>query len=381
MLMLTQISLCMIVKNEEANIERCLTSVKSFADEVIIVDTGSTDRTIKLCTAAGAQVHTFEWNGSFADARNYGLDQATGDWILWMDADEVLDVLPDLDWREQLAAETDPLLNVHLINYIGESPDPNETFHIAHNRLFRNGIGLRFLYNIHETLNVEQVFKDEHALTRIKKFDGLTIYHYGYLQAYTTAKQKSERNLNMLLQELTLDNNNPWTEYHLASEYYRIEKYEQAYEFVNLSIARFLKLGKLPPSLLYKLKYSCLISLGSVKGIPAAIDKAITMYPDYVDLYFFKGVALYLSDLPNLALDLFQQCLVMGEDNIQHLTLRGAGSFHAWFYKGLCLVKLGNLDLAADAYKEALKLYPNYSHATEALANMKVSQQYMGTKG
>ncbi|WP_232058155.1 glycosyltransferase [Cohnella abietis] len=371
----------MIVKNEEANIERCLTSVKPFADELIVVDTGSTDRTIELCQAAGAQVYTFEWNNNFADARNYSLDQATGDWILWMDADEVLDGSAAADWKEQLAAETDSVLNVHLINYIGEETNPNETFHIAHTRLFRNRIGLRFLYHIHETLNVEEVFINDHALSRIKLHDGLTIHHYGYLQEYTTAKKKNERNLVMLLHELTVENNNPWTEYHLASEYYRLGKFEQAYEFVNLSIARFLKNDKLPPSLLYKLKYSCLISVGSVEGIPSAIDKAIKLYPDYVDLYFFKGVALYISKLYTLALDVFEQCLLMGEDNINHLTLRGSGSFHAWYYKGGCLEKLGKTELAINAYKEALSLYPNYTHAQEALDSLTMPLKQLEKKG
>lgn len=375
-----KISLCMIVNNEEENIERCLASVKPFVDEMIVVDTGSTDQTISLCQAAGAQVQTFEWSNNFADARNYSLDQATGDWILWMDADEVLEVSAEADWKERLAEETDHVLNVHLVNYIGELPDPNETYHIAHTRLFRNGLGLRFLYHIHETLNVEEIFTGEHALKKIKQHDGLIIHHYGYLQARTIAKQKSERNLHMLLHELTLDNNNPWTEYHLASEYYRLEKYEQAYEFVNLSIARFLKKDKLPPSLLYKLKYSCLISTGSIAGIPAAIDKAIMLHPDYVDLYFYKGVALYLSNLHSLALEVFEQCLLIGEDNIQHLTLKGTGSFHALYYKGLCLDKLGKVDAAADAYKEALRLYPSYSHASEALMRLKESGQHSGLK-
>jgi glycosyltransferase involved in cell wall biosynthesis len=81
----------MIVKNEEDCIARCLNSVKDVVDEIMIVDTGSTDNTINICQSFEAKIERFEWNGSFADARNYGIQKATGEWIIWLDADEELD--------------------------------------------------------------------------------------------------------------------------------------------------------------------------------------------------------------------------------------------------------------------------------------------------
>ncbi len=86
-----RISLCMIVKDEEEMLPRCLAAVAEHVDELVIVDTGSTDRTVEIAESFGADVVEFPWNGSFADARNVSLDRATGDWILWLDADEVLD--------------------------------------------------------------------------------------------------------------------------------------------------------------------------------------------------------------------------------------------------------------------------------------------------
>ncbi len=84
------ISLCMIVKDEEACLARCLASAKPVVHELVVVDTGSTDRTVTIATAFGARVSHFTWNDSFADARNYGLEQAQGNWILILDADEVI---------------------------------------------------------------------------------------------------------------------------------------------------------------------------------------------------------------------------------------------------------------------------------------------------
>jgi len=84
------LSLCMIVKNEEAYIAQCLTSVAPVVDEMIIVDTGSTDRTKDIAKAFGAQVYDFQWTHNFAEARNFSLAQAHGDWIIVLDADEVI---------------------------------------------------------------------------------------------------------------------------------------------------------------------------------------------------------------------------------------------------------------------------------------------------
>lgn len=88
----TSISLCMIVKNEAINLPACLASLKPVVDEMIIADTGSTDRTVDIAVVFGAKVERVPWNGNFSDARNFSLEHAHGAWILVMDADEVLSV-------------------------------------------------------------------------------------------------------------------------------------------------------------------------------------------------------------------------------------------------------------------------------------------------
>ncbi len=86
----SSISLCMIVKNEEENLPQCLDSVRDVVDEIVIVDTGSTDRTIEIAESYGARVYNHPWEGSFSKARNYSLKYATCNWILILDADEEL---------------------------------------------------------------------------------------------------------------------------------------------------------------------------------------------------------------------------------------------------------------------------------------------------
>ncbi len=84
------VSLCVIARNEEHFLPSCISSVRHLVDEIIVVDTGSTDRTREVALQSVARVYSFSWKENFAAARNYALDRATGDWILVLDADEIL---------------------------------------------------------------------------------------------------------------------------------------------------------------------------------------------------------------------------------------------------------------------------------------------------
>src|SRR6516162_9004672 len=99
-----RVSLTMIVKNEEANLAACLESTASLFDEIIVVDTGSTDRTREVAARFGAAVFDFPWCDDFAAARNEALRHAGGDWIFWLDADERLDEANRTELRGLLAA-------------------------------------------------------------------------------------------------------------------------------------------------------------------------------------------------------------------------------------------------------------------------------------
>lgn len=85
------ISLCMIVKNEEMHITRCLKSVADLVDEIIVVDTGSEDRTVEIVSQYTAKIYSYPWQEDFSDARNYSFSKASMDFCMWMDADDVLE--------------------------------------------------------------------------------------------------------------------------------------------------------------------------------------------------------------------------------------------------------------------------------------------------
>src|SRR5690348_1668753 len=186
------VSLCMIVKDEEEMLPGCLEAVASGVDEIVVVDTGSTDRTVEIAESFGAKVVYFPWNGSFSDARNVGLDAATGDWLFYLDADEHLvpgDArkirrLLGRTWRE----------GFHLVetNYTGTDETGTAVTHLAL-RIFRNRPEYRFEGRIHEQKSGRMpTFLPE-------RFEATTIgiRHYGYLKSRISAKEKSRRNIEI----------------------------------------------------------------------------------------------------------------------------------------------------------------------------------------
>lgn len=354
------LSLCMIVKNEEDWLGKCLDSVVQVADEIVVVDTGSTDKTKEICRKYHAAVYDFAWTENFSEARNFGIERASGEWILWLDADEEIELENAAEFKEVLELKEKDLWMIPLINYYGTFPtNPNRAYLFASHRLFRNHKGFKFTGNIHEHLNVQQI--PEYSLPEIMPH--VKIHHYGYMDSVAEGRKKYERNLYLLEKERNIPDYSPWIDYHIASEYYRGKQYTEAFKQVNLSILRFLQRNLIPPSLLYKLKYDILITLGSFDGAWPGIENAIMLYPEYVDLNFYKGLILYAKERFKEAIAVFQHCLELGETHVRHLTMAGCGGYLAWYFIGRCFEDMGNSSDAMKAYSQAVILYPEYQEA------------------
>ncbi|MGB5424013.1 MAG: glycosyltransferase, partial [Desulfobacterales bacterium] len=187
------VSLCMIVKDEEANLARCLASVKPIVDEMIVVDTGSTDRTKDIAEFFGALVYKFEWGGDFAEARNFSLSKAKGDWILILDADEIISPQDYKRFRKLTAKKPSGLTAYSIItrNYCNMANTigwiPNTGQYISEEaglgwlssekvRLFSNNSEIKFEGAVHEL--VEPVLKRQ--AIEMKKCP-IPVHHYGRL--------------------------------------------------------------------------------------------------------------------------------------------------------------------------------------------------------
>ncbi|MBI5579455.1 MAG: glycosyltransferase [Deltaproteobacteria bacterium] len=188
-----RLSLCMIVKNEQGHLARCLSSAKPVVDEIIIVDTGSNDRTKEIATAFGARVFDFQWGSDFSTARNFSLSKATGDWILVLDADEVISpadypILRAIVHNQNPKKVAYALTTRNYTNQIGsrgwtpndgEYPEEESArgwFPSAKVRLFLNHRSIQFENAVHET--VESAI--EKCGIRVTPCQ-IPIHHYGRL--------------------------------------------------------------------------------------------------------------------------------------------------------------------------------------------------------
>jgi glycosyltransferase involved in cell wall biosynthesis len=149
-----EISLCMIVKNEEDVLGRCINSVKTIVDEIIVVDTGSTDNTISIAEKLGAKIYNFQWINDFSSARNYAFSKATKEYILWLDADDIFNP-KDIDRFKELKSTLNPNIDSVTMNYVLTLGNNGEFINsIRRNRLVKKEKNFQWKGKVHEYLEV-----------------------------------------------------------------------------------------------------------------------------------------------------------------------------------------------------------------------------------
>lgn len=189
-----KITACYIVKNEAENLAKSIKSLKSQVNEIVVVDTGSTDNTIVVARKLGAKVYSFSWQDDFSKARNLALSKAKGDWLILLDADEYFTAKTAANIRQVIrqAQQADGLL-VQLVNYDVDKAEVQNYFNAL--RIVRKQAGLHYEGMIHEELKLsgDNIMKLAQVPASM-----LEIYHTGY--ATSVSQQKIKRNLQMLQQ-------------------------------------------------------------------------------------------------------------------------------------------------------------------------------------
>ncbi len=210
----SSISACLIVKNEEANLARCLKSLSGAVDQIIVIDTGSSDRTVEVAQEFGAEVGSFSWSDDFSAARNQALIRANGPWILWIDADEEL----TSDSAKVLRAATRKRdiggYNAEIVNFTADGTDDQIYIHRAV-RLFRKVSDCMFSGRIHEQVTPSL----QAAGLTWADLDDFKILHHGYRPSAMIEKEKIDRTISILTSELAENPTDSFQWFNLANAY------------------------------------------------------------------------------------------------------------------------------------------------------------------
>lgn len=354
-----KLSLVMITKNEEDKLRRCLDSVKDIVDEIIIVDTGSTDSTKDIAFEYTDCVYDYVWDDNFSNARNYAIDKSTGDWNLILDADEYITEI-DIEALNNIMNNSKIIGQVKIISFYEEDNEIKNSSSFISRFAPKNSY---FEGAIHEQL------QGSYPIYKLP----LVLEHDGYLNT-----NKFDRNIHLLLSELENNPTDSYLLYQTAKTYYSSKMYHEAspyfdrfYEYLNYDTDAFAE------SALVTYIYNTIKLKDFDKGFKIINDNfdKLSMYSDF---YFACGVFFteliaydtnkYINYFDNIELSYLNALNVGENDNFNGV--EGTGSFLAAFNLGTFYEISGNVNKAIEYYEISAKY--DYNKAVKSLNRLKV---------
>jgi tetratricopeptide (TPR) repeat protein len=377
-----RLSCCLLVKDEIETLTDCLNSVRAVVDEMIVLDTGSTDDTPDLARSLGAQVYSFEWCNDFAVARNVSLSYATGDWILVLDADERLNsaIAPQL----RAVIEPENHLVVNLIRQeIGAIQSP---FSLV-SRLFRKHPALQFSRPYHAMVDdsVAALLQRE-PHWQIVSLPEVAIFHHGYAPGAIAERHKYDKARLTMERFLVTHPGDPYVCSKLGALYVEIGRIQHGVELLE----RGLKSVSLDPSVQYELHYhlgiayarqgqipqaaqhyqqaiaqpilpllklGAYINLGNLRqgagdwsGAQVLYEQAIAIAPQVASAHYNLGMVLKAQGQLPQALEQYQRAIALNPAYAQ-----------AYQNLGVVLLKLGRVGEGLDAFRTAIDLYKQHN--------------------
>ncbi|MDQ0048935.1 glycosyltransferase involved in cell wall biosynthesis [Paenibacillus polymyxa] len=347
------ISLCMIVKDEEQVLGRCLESAKDIVHEIIILDTGSTDNTIEIARKYTDNVYFYKWTNDFAAARNESLKHATSDFVLILDADEFLEEGCDL--QQDVLSNCDYYL-CHIKNQI--SYERSFTFNAV--RLFKNHISLKYENRLHEHINVMNG-TIQYKMGQAK----MLINHVGYTDQRMIEKDKHNRNLPLMQLEVA-ENPSAYNLFNMGKTYFAIQEYGKAIEYFRkaypLSKDRIFL-----PELLTKLAYA-LAEMKRLEDALSVLTDGVMMFPKETEMIYILGMIYQKAEYYRDAEACFRKCIELGDQG--SLITEGSGGYMSHMRLSELYEETGQLE---DSYREVssvLSLKKNFAPALQRYLNL-----------
>ncbi|NMM61283.1 glycosyltransferase [Clostridium sp. P21] len=333
------ITLCMIVKNEELNLKKSLKAVSCFVDEMIIVDTGSSDKTKDVAKEFTDKVYDFKWCDDFAKARNFAVSKASNDWILVLDADEVI---VDFDTDSILKFIEDKnnskvVGRIKIINFLDFS-SKNRTQTERLSRLFNKK------YFHYEGMIHEQVTALDGESYSAVQVD-ITVNHFGYTKEVLSETSKLQRNIALLKKAVENNPKDSYYLYQLGKSYYLNKQY-------NIALINFKKALKFIDNFNYEYAEDlietygyCLINTNQYLEA-LYIEKYKAYYSKSPDYNFLMGLIYMNNGNFKEAINSFSVCTAYKEGKIE-----GINSYLPYYNIGVIYECLGIKDKSISYYK------------------------------
>ncbi|MBK7859037.1 MAG: glycosyltransferase [Archangiaceae bacterium] len=381
---MTRLSLCMIARNEEQLLQGCLDSVKGVVDEVIIVDTGSTDRTRDIALKAGAKVIDQPWHDDFAAPRNAALNAATGDWVLQLDADERLTPQAGAALKAALkkGGFACGMLRLHdatgfdvpfadVLSGKSRIADP-----VYLPRLLKRTADLEYRGVIHESVS-DWLVRQRMSLTYVEA----DIIHFGNVPALRQGKAKSRRNIELLEKRCTLEPDSMVPFGYLALELLKAGDRARAQQIVEQG----WRIAERRPEhqtvlRLADARATLQLERGDADGVLETVALAETIEGAQPDLSFLKGCALELRGMraafgSRARQRQLDEALTCFEDAQRPRTgshfaqyMEGVNGWSALVHQGNTLLALGRSTEARKLFADAISLKPDALEAHVGLA-------------
>lgn len=347
------ISCCMIVKNEESFLEQCLESIKDYVDEIIIVDTGSMDRTVEIASRYTHKVYFHPWENSFSKARNQALSYATSNWVFQIDADEELVEGSGTKLREAVnsAGSADAIL----VNIISTYSNENKTARHNFERLFRNNGIIHYEGIVHNRV-VGQVSI---------KGSKIELMHHGYSVDEEKAHEKFKRTTELLKKQIEEKPDDPMPHHYLGTSYLSRGMHEEAAKESLLAIDLAIQQNDNHPLYLWSHHNASIafFHMGNLEQAHKYSLQAIEKFPNHLDsFYTLTIIAAEKGEWTDVLLygDKYISLLRFFEENpdqagfVINSTMKEGASIH--ILMGHASYSHGNYDRMSHYYEKAYEI-------------------------
>lgn len=367
-----KLSACLIVRNNEDTIRPCLDSVKPWVDEMVVVDTGSTDATPDICRELGARVFHWPWRDSFAAARNESLDHARGEWIFWLDSD---DTLPEHCGR-QLRELVDGNHAENVLGYVAQVHCPgtseDDVTVVDHVKLFPNRPDLRFEFRIHE-----QIIPSIRRAGGEVAWSDLYVVHSGSDRTEEGRARKVERDFHLLELELADRSEHPFVLFNLGMTHADVGQYEPAVNYLQ----RCIRVSGADESHVRKAFALLVSSLSQADHHEEAwntVREGLQRFPDDKELLFRQAMLQHhFGRLQDAELAYLR---VLDEQTERHFTSvdTGIAGYKARHNLAIVYEEMGEDESALAQWQAIVAERPDYLPAWRGWGELLISRNFSG---